>query len=70
MTTNSNTGDSFDDAARDLEQWLAVQAANGTPEVVLVGLLYGYADAIKDHGYVPRSWGAGGEDSTTIDRYL
>jgi len=46
----------FEQVARSLERWLASQAAEDVPELVLVGLLHGYADAIEEHGYVPRSW--------------
>ncbi|MDG5777868.1 hypothetical protein VB773_19850 [Haloarculaceae archaeon H-GB2-1] len=46
----------FEATARDLEAWLGAQAEQGVPELVLVGLLRGYADEIQDQGYVPRSW--------------
>lgn len=46
----------FEQVAQELERWLGDQATGGTPELVLVGLLRGYADAIEEHGYVPRSW--------------
>lgn len=32
------------------------QAAQGVPELVLVGLLYGSADMIKANGCIPRAW--------------
>ncbi|MCU4802428.1 hypothetical protein OB920_18865 [Halobacteria archaeon HArc-gm2] len=47
----------FEQVAQSLERWLASQAADDVPELVLVGLLRGYSDAIEEHGYVPRSWG-------------
>ncbi|WP_225333325.1 hypothetical protein [Halomicrobium urmianum] len=48
--------DVFSDLAADLEAWLATQSQDGAPDLVLVGLLRGYADEIERHGYVPRSW--------------
>ncbi len=54
MTTMDD--DVFSDLAADLEAWLATQSQDGAPDLVLVGLLRGYADEIERHGYVPRSW--------------
>lgn len=41
----------------ELEQWLVEQAEEGIPEIVLIGLLRGYADDIEHLGHVPRMWG-------------
>ena len=41
----------------ELEEWLVEQAETGIPEIVLIGLLRDYADAIEHLGYVPRMWG-------------
>ena len=46
----------FERVVQSLEYWVACQATDDVPELVLVGLLRGYADAIEEHGYVPRSW--------------
>ncbi|WP_226021937.1 hypothetical protein [Halomicrobium salinisoli] len=54
MTTTDD--DAFSDLAEDFETWLAMQSQDGVPDLVLVGLLRGYADEIERHGYVPRSW--------------
>lgn len=58
MATTDLDNEQFEQVARSLERWLASQAADDVPELVLVGLLRGYADAIEEHGYVPRSWGS------------
>ncbi|SFR97115.1 hypothetical protein SAMN05216559_1780 [Halomicrobium zhouii] len=55
MTTDLDD-EQFEQVAQSLEHWLAAQAADDIPELVLVGLLQGYADVIETHGYVPRSW--------------
>jgi hypothetical protein len=41
----------------EIEEWLVEQAENGIPEIVLIGLLWDYADDIEHLGYVPRMWG-------------
>ncbi|SFS00085.1 hypothetical protein SAMN05216559_2307 [Halomicrobium zhouii] len=55
MTTDFDD-EQFEQVAQSLERWLGGQATDEVPELVLVGLLRGYADAIEEHGYVPRSW--------------
>ncbi|MCU4802735.1 hypothetical protein OB920_20445 [Halobacteria archaeon HArc-gm2] len=55
MTTDLDD-EQFEQVAQSLERWLGDQATDDVPELVLVGLLRGYADAIEEHGYVPRSW--------------
>jgi hypothetical protein len=57
-TDHHDVAQSFDQTAQALEQFLATQAQAGVSELVLVGLLRGYADEIEAHGYIPRSWAA------------
>jgi len=47
----------IEQAEDELEDWLVDQAESGVPEVVLIGLLRGYADDIEHRGYIPRMWG-------------
>ncbi len=47
----------IEEAEVELEEWLVEQAENGIPEIVLIGLLWDYADDIEHLGYVPRMWG-------------
>lgn len=58
MTANTTTDEDpiCEETAQALEHWLADQAADGVSELVLIGLLRGYADKIQRRGYVPRSW--------------
>jgi len=56
MAVTDRDDEQFEQVAQSLEWWLACQATDDVPELVLVGLLRGYADAIEEQGYVPRSW--------------
>ncbi|WP_089816069.1 hypothetical protein [Halomicrobium zhouii] len=58
MATTDLDDEQFEQVAQSLECWLGDQATDDVPELVLVGLLRGYADSIEEHGYVPRSWGS------------
>ena len=46
----------IEEAEVELEEWLVEQAENGVPEIVLIGLLWDYADDVEQLGYVPRMW--------------
>ena len=50
--------DRIDIAERELKHWLTRYAETGLPELILVGLLYEYADRIERYGYIPRTWKA------------
>lgn len=55
-TNPTDVAPTFEETAQALEHWLATKAEAGVSELVLVGLLRGYADEIQRHGYIPRSW--------------
>ena len=45
----------YEETAQALEHWLADQTSDGVSELVLIGLLQGYADKLQRRGYIPRS---------------
>ena len=56
MTDIHGGGSPIDRTEREMREWLVEQAATGTPELALVGLLTAYGEAIGRLGYVPRRW--------------
>lgn len=58
MDRADSTTDQYQQAATELEHWLASKAAEGVPELVLESLLQRYTARIASRGYVPRSWHA------------